>query len=324
MAEAPPGGDPGNQPGSQPGAGPEDVSGESPGDTGPVPLVGPPELAALDGLTQKWSPEEVAEIARWAQGHLIACPDLVWVGEAGTPQSWTSPADLAVVVSQTCDVVAEGPGARIPFVQVSPVIEASDVDEQLFKAIVDGEVVDRFALTPEGLAGRYMADLRISVPVDKRYLLGKTPVEGFPDELDLIRFSEHLATRLERPALHYFLTDVVVREVEKAVKKGLRSTESGWCSKVSEVCFLIQGSRLAPVDVRLLVLCDDPLTEEERQQWVDLNKQFVGSAKNDRGFRMSRPTVKTLEECRADMYRKAVPVRIPSLGPQRNLAGPQP
>lgn len=293
------------------------------------PDVQKPDLQALAGVVPEWSEEQVKELDAWQQGHLIECPPMSWVTpeSEGTPgagariEEWRdSPAQYAVICSQTCDVAAVGPGSRHPFVQVSPVINADEVAEETWKAIVAGDVTDRYALNPPGLEGRWLVDLRISLPVEKSYLMGRTPQPAFTSEVELLAFGSHLAERAARPALHDWLVDRLAREINNQVKQGAKKTDSGWCAKVSEVCLLITGTRLQPARVRLLILSVDELTPAERDRWVKIVRDLKSEAKKE-GIALLQPMVRRLDDCTAAVYRTAVPLNIPAL-PERLLEKP--
>jgi hypothetical protein len=287
----------------------------------------PSDLQALAAVVHEWSAEQQASLERWKQSDLLPCPTLSWTsadgleGEVGPTHGWESPAQYAVILSQTCDCVASGPGERHPFVQVSPAIDVTGINDQKWQSLVKGEMSDRFALAPVGLEGRWVADLRVSVPLRKEFLLDHNPVAGFGDERGALRFAEHLADKARRPALHSFLSDVMTPEIEKEVSRALKSQDSGWCDKVSEICFLIRGSRLAPTGVQLLILTDDPVTPNERKRWVALSDAFKTRGKA-KGIEVRRPKVATVVECSAAVYRPSVPLRIRALGPERTLAQP--
>ncbi len=289
---------------------------------------GPLDLVALAPFVHGWLPDQLAALERWKQGDLVACPRLSWItdgsvdGESAPVHVWPCPAPYAVVLSQTCDLAGSGPGQRHPFVQLSPVIDTTGIPEDRWQALRNGEMTDRYAMSPAGVPGKWVADLRISVPARKELLLSHDPIPGFTDERGYLLFAEHLADRARRPALHPFLSDIMAPEIARAISVGRRSTDSGWCDKTSEVGFLISGGRLHPTGVKLLVLSEDLLLPPERKRWVELSETFKKRGRKE-GIEVQLPRVLTLIDCPAVIYRSAVPVRIPSLGNQRMLAQPQ-
>lgn len=111
------------------------------------------------------------------------------------------------------------------------------------------------------------------------------------------------------------------RDVGQAVSDGMKEDDSGWCDKVAEVAFLIRGSRLRPTAAQLLVLTESELSSAEHKKWVRLSETFQKRAKQI-PITLLKPKVQTIDDCRASTYRSSVPISIPSLRGQRDVAGP--
>jgi hypothetical protein len=273
------------------------------------------DLSLLASIIRTWTPGETAELDQWKQGDIIACTGFAWLPAANADPPILA-ATHAIITSQTCDIIGTGPGARHPFVQVSPLVDVTGIDAGKWGSLSSGAMLDRYGLEPAELPGQWIVDLRVSTPMPKEQLLGQKPIPGFRDERGALRFAEHLADRVRRPALHDFLTEVVTREIDAEVAKGKRARPSGWCDKVDEVCFLIRGDRLQPTSFRLLVLPNSTLLPEEHQRWVDLSKAFEKRAKRF-SIKVEKQSILRYGECTAAIYRDAVPVRIPELGSPR-------
>lgn len=233
-----------------------------------------------DVVPQRWGAEDASRIDRWGQGDLLVPLRPTWIGLAGydqvtgvtigdgaavgTPTAVNLPGEAAcgVIVSQTCDVVTTGPGARHPFVQVSPVAVVSRSSLGNLDQLARWEIRDRVLLSParatiDGLADAvqdavFVADLRLSVPVSKSLLVGPEPAQGFTDEADLLTFAEHLGQKVVRPAIHDFVTDTARGLISGAIEQD--KNDSAWWSQVDEVRVRCRPTRLKPAQVEFFVV----------------------------------------------------------------------
>lgn len=298
----------------------------SAGVAGPKAKPNQPDLALLDAVTpQEWTREQRDLLERWRQGVLLpSCPPLLWAAPAGldvvtglqtapgqAAQQWPSEAKHAIMTSQTCDIMGAGPGARFACVQVSPVLEVVGVDDDRWRRLCAFEMEDRVGLSPPGLSGRWLADLRLSFPLSKAVLLGCAPMRAFAGEAGELTFGEHLARRAGRPALHDFITGTIAPELDRTI--AACKTGTAWWSRVCEVRVFIDGSRLAPTTVTLHVLVDSGRLEgDERDRWVTLSQSFAARAR-EHGIKVTAPWIQSLDECKAVEYRRSVPLNLPAL-----------
>lgn len=247
-----------------------------PADDAPA-AADPPQLDVVSGLGPTFDQAAVAALDPWRLGDLLPCPPLAWAALAGLPDSVTGRVAtagsrlaveqltvpdraLAMVCSQTCDVVGAGPGARFAFVQVSPVFDFTG-DDTDWDRLVRGEVWHAFGI--EGRTGtpRRVVDLRISVPVSKQVLISTERRFGFADPLDAQRLAGHLAGRAQRAALHDFLSGHVRAAVASAVDK--RKTQHKWLQGVREVRLSIEGDHLKPKAAGLFLVWHTRWTDEQ-------------------------------------------------------------
>ncbi|MBF4163980.1 hypothetical protein [Nocardioides acrostichi] len=171
-----------------------------------------------------------------------------------------------IITTQTCDIGGKPPGARQPFVQVSPVVKVADATKEHWRELTTGILADRVGLTGKTLRTKWAVDLRIGFPLSKAALLEVSPTRGFASAAEAVEFGEHLARRAGRPALHDFLIDVVRVEIDSAIRASLKK-DTGWWSKVDEVRLLIEGDVLEPRKVSILVLTKSVLQPEEHDRW---------------------------------------------------------
>ena len=284
-----------------------------------------PDLALLRDVLPAWTANQVAALDVWRQGDLLPCPPLVWSTTAASTDPVTGqttgsdgmvpwPGQLpnyALITTQTCDISAQPPGARQPFVQVSPVVQVAQATDDQWHELVSGQVVDRYGLTGKSLRSRWAVDLRVSFPVSKYVLLDETPIRGFATPEQAVEFGAHLALRAGRPALHDFFLDTVRADIEAAIK-GSGKSATGWWSKVEEVRLGIKGDELAPKSFRLVVLTSSTLSPPEHDRWIQIGQSFKKRAKA-LDIRVGTAIVTTIDEASARVYRDTVALDIPGL-----------
>jgi len=292
-------------------------------------------LTIDDLLPDPWPHEAVAALDSWRQGHLVRGDVGAWLATGGSVDPVTGVdfsghanglvgAVAAVgdtgyfaVISQTCDIGATGPGKRHPCVQICPVrdVGAAFAREKI-RQIRDGEIVDYVYLTnpPEG--GKIWAiDLRISVPLSKGTLIAGSPIEGFACEDDELDLAARVAAKFERPALHDYLSKDLVDSLDAFISKARRMSED-WCEDVEQLRLEVEGNRLTPKRVRLVVVTDvdfsgvlntkkNPL----RDHWKSHKKPLKAV-----GIEQALIAFRHIDKLGAKDYRNSVPLSIPSLG----------
>jgi hypothetical protein len=235
--------------------------------------------------------------------------DLV-VAEADWASDKNGEVVAGLAISQTCDVVATGPGARHATVQVAPVVRVDTLNPERRLSLERWDVADRALLEPPNWEGTYVADLRLSVPVSKGVLARHRPVPAFPDEKRMLLLAEHVATKVRRPALHDFLSETVRDEIRQSIKSS--KVDSLWWAPVEEVLVTATPDRLKPTHAQLLVVSQGPLDPAAKQRWHDLNERLANRGKKA-GIVMRSPLHNTAVELTADVYRAAVKLHIPEL-----------
>ena len=251
-------------------------------------------------LRDPW-PEGVAEACgHFKQGDLIERPPLfygvssgsrIWgaddEGEADDPEDEGSRVDelhpdesppFGIITTQTCDVSEQGRPTQ-PWLQVSPVYrlegEAEDQAHLLSKAyIVELSGLD----LPKG---RWVADLRIEVPLEKTVLMGRAPIAGFGSEDEANDFARVLGVRRARAALANELVETVIRLIRKKKANNKARAARVWDELYKLGLQIEEGSRLKPSAVRLHVVCaGDPsaLVRGWFAEWEDRARHEAAGA----------------------------------------------
>ncbi|MGW0117717.1 hypothetical protein [Streptomyces sp. NPDC003327] len=292
------------------------------------------EFATLDSLLPEvWPDESKKSLDAWQQGQMLPGSTLSWAAPFGldtvtgidsdaeegqeTSQGWchVSVSDLrcrwAIVTSQTCDIVASGPGARHPFVQVSPVYHLPEVSPNRRLAIEGHEVSHLVALTAPPSSGFWVADLRASLPVSKHLLASSSPVTAFSNEKDLLDFSEHVAARIRRPSLHDVVSDTMVKSIGQYIKVTNKGNPEWW-ENVEQLRVMITGPRLDPSSIQLVVLQQNQLDAAQKKLWRDWASSFRKILAKD-NITMTPVFFTSLDEMTARLYRESIPLRVVEL-----------
>jgi hypothetical protein len=288
-------------------------------------------------LPDPWPEEVAAALDMWRQGHLIRGDLGAWLATAGCVDPVTgddfsdrgggllaAAAEIGdtgyfAVVSQTCDIAAAGPGRRHPFVQVCPVrdLEAASFSPQKLQQARDGELVEYVYLTKPPVPGKEWAiDLRMSVPLSKGSLVGSSPIEGFGSEEDELGLAARIGAKFERPALHDYLSKDLTDALNVLVMKA-RKVSADWCEDVEQFRLEIEGPRLAPKRVRLVVITDvsfsSPLQLPRKNALRELWKAQKRPMKRV-GIEQAPIAFRHIEDLKAKDYRNGIPLNIPALG----------
>ncbi|OII06953.1 hypothetical protein [Curtobacterium sp. MCBA15_008] len=282
----------------------------------------------FDGYVAKFDVEHLAGLDAWRQGLLVP----TWVGAyvdltdaesddsqaSEDPHPFEAVQDLddaqvpfVAVTSQTCDVVGAGPGARHPFVQVSPVRDLSTWDPAKLQLVRSGEINDWILLTEPPVDGAIWAiDLRASWPFSKTALATTAPVVGFASADDEREIGARLARKYERPAFPDAITTTAARRLDAAVERGMKAM---WATDVVQLRLdVMKGTVLEPEEVRLLVVSEGLLDPASRRQfrdaWSDCKRPI-----QDAGIKWTRAGFRDIERMSAREYRDTFLLRIPKL-----------
>ncbi len=280
----------------------------------------------LDDLIPEWNSDLAAELDKWKQGDLLEGAPRFWASPAGEDpvlsteydHDWTVTGDAGdagwvVVTTQTCDIGVGGSGRKQPFFDVSPIFRLSDdLDAGNVRTIMNWGVTYLAPLSPPRLTGNWVADLRLTMPVSKGLLAGREPVEGFSSERARLDFGEFLGIRRRRPSVH----DVLTGDFLKSLTDYMKATEKNrpeWWQNVDQLRLWIDGDRLNPAGVGLIVIQMLELSEEQREVWRRW-KRSGDRILREYGITFAPILFSSLDELNARVYRDSIPLRIPDLG----------
>lgn len=288
-----------------------------------------------DLLPDSWPDDAVAALDAWRQGHLVRCDLAVWLAAGGSVDQVTgddfsghavalvgavdSVADsgYCAVTSQTCDIAATGPGKRHPTVQICPVRDVGTAfNPEKIRQIRNGEIVEYVYLTnPPEISKEWAVDLRMSAPLSKGVLIAQKPVEGFASEEDELDFAERIAAKFERPALHDYLSKDFADALDTFISKARRTSED-WCEDVEQFRLEVEGNRLAPKRVRLIVVTDVDFNGIFNTKKPPLRDYWKSHKKplKDAGIEQAPIAFRHVDKLAVKDYRTYIPLNVPSLG----------
>jgi hypothetical protein len=276
------------------------------------------------GLPEAWPPEVLQALALVKQGHLVERPPIFYAAspshgiwdltrETGDPELGEDLLELAeearpeygLITTQTCDLIEEGVPDH-PWFQVVPVYRLTDVSEEERRLLESHRRSHLVLLAPPTLEeGTWVADLRVEVPLEKSWLVGRRPIESFPDEQAYQVLAERLAANRERPALATPVVNTVIRPLANWVRReaGLREA-----AKVDQLRLAISPSRLHVERASLLVLTnDEPLPVLERVPW-DRWWSRTRERASESGIDLLANQYESYSTISARDYRNAVPL----------------
>ena len=182
-----------------------------------------------------------------------------------------------LITTQTCDLYEEGTRPRQPWFAVAPVYDiTSKLTGGQREQIRRGEVGHLILLTADWLGeGTWVADLRIEVPVEKGWLVGRERRKGFASLPESKTLAARLATRRGRPALSAALTAQIVLPLRMWLKdRGRKHRDE------------VESLRLLPADDPavsvvagvIVVVAGDGLSDEAKIAWAVFENSLIAAA----------------------------------------------
>jgi hypothetical protein len=234
-----------------------------------------------------WPSDVLATLGQFKQGDLFDNPVFFYWGAIADGLPWEAPASegeegnvptpvsrefevldfepsnevYGIITTQTCDLCEEGIPAQ-PCFQASPVHRLSD---EFADRTVPAYLV---RLDPPDLPpGVWVADLRIEVPIEKTFLVGRHPLAAFPDEDGYLKFAATLGRRRDRAALGAGIIDAVAKTLRQQARNNRRFRKV-LNEEIQSVRLNIdRGTRLQPVEARVHVVARGPISEQTKERF---------------------------------------------------------
>lgn len=228
-------------------------------------------------IAEPWPERAAAASLKFRQGDVVECPPLFFAHGPDFPiSSWdgdtlkgcivcsTAEVRLGIITSQSCDVAEQGKPKK-PWIQVAPVGLVEDDGSGRNEQIKRCQIGHLYPLNQAELGpGLWVVDLRIELPLEKSWLVGRQPRSGFSSEEEARDFSIHLGKLRSRPALGNEVSKLIVATLHKAVQAhGGLSKRSAFFSSVQGLWLaLIGGSYEQPSGATLYVVTEDTAPPE--------------------------------------------------------------
>ena len=279
-------------------------------------------MAIDDGLAATWDQRVRDACAPYRQGHLIERPPFFYVASAafgiysltreyGNPdledelfESAERP-PYGLITTETCDLAEEdAKQPRHPWISVAPVYNMeSRVDESQRENLQAHRIQYMRLLDPPGIGdGLWVADLRIELPLEKSWLVGRTPIESLRSHEDYEDLARQLAARRERPVLSGDVNHTLIRPLRRWVERMKPNRRDVALHGIAEVRILFAGSPLNPDAASLLVLSKtEEISPDVQTIWKEKWESWK-AAMDEIGVPLLDCQFETLDTCSARRY----------------------
>lgn len=297
---------------------------------------GVPAPTITDGMPANrsdWHPEVLSAMRRFVAGDVVQSPPLfyfadpryaVWGGTRPYVSGSVGPeiidaAPIAppfgLITTQTCDLSEDGfdPPTKAWF-QVAPVYDMASLDGGTRKLLRDGKGpihLLHVPALPRENNQLWIADLRLEVPIEKSWLVGRRPIPGFHDEVSQREVSSRVAALRARPAW----ADVIVTNVQRVVIEWVRLLKiaepelfAELVQKVGEIGARTD-SMLSPSTFQLAAFCNEELSESLSQWWSRLN-HAIRETLLSADVSCQQELLLNYESCSIALYRQFAPVPL--------------
>lgn len=295
--------------------------------------------AGLPGSAEGWPDGVLDALRAFRQGDVVANPPFAYHTDPGAP-IWEESRRLAeelrrtgeplepevvhfpetmappygLIVTQTCDLVEEESLVPAwPWAQVVPVYDMdADLNSGEKRMLQRGRGWRRLLHVSLLVPGFYVADFRISFPIEKGWLASQTPIDGFGTEEMRERVGERVAHFAGRPAFAGTFVATVQRPLSDALRDLRREDPElyGEIDRLVPELGVRLDSRLTPTTAQVVVICEEPLQDRERQWWTSWwDGRRAGAA--DAGITLQAIDFRVLDESfSAAEYRSLTPLPL--------------
>ena len=211
-------------------------------------------------------------------------------------------APYGLITTQTCDINETTP--KHPWIHVAPVYRLEEGN--LAAMVVQQRVSYLVPLAPPTLDGLWVVDLRLEVPVEKSWLVGRQPIESYAAEAGYEVLAQRLGAKRDRPALANTLVLGVYEPLKTWLgKRAGREASAG----VKEIRLRVGGTRLVPYAANLVFIKDIGWTNDETSAWDgwwdDTHPVAAGH-----GIDLLSNEYQTFESMSARQYLDSIPINL--------------
>lgn len=243
-----------------------------------------------DALPAAWPPEVIAAARKFKQGDLVERPPFfyhrvdalrVWKarvededGEGLVELEDDQRPPLGLITTQTCDLFEDTDNPRQPWFSVAPAYDYTPYLKQgQEKQIKRGKFRHLVHLSSPRLpAGLWVADLRLEVPIEKGWLVGREPLDGFDSVEDRLALAERLAFRRRRHAL----SGPLIKQLTTPLKKWLKDDGRAAEEETDSLRLRVYGDPASSTVAQLIVVVRDAgLSSEAKSLWEAKEAELI-------------------------------------------------
>lgn len=232
----------------------------------------PAQLQPDFGKTITWPDGYWEHFNRFRQGHILEDVPLLYLGSVNQPL-WAAeietlrhgfstglhavmekgvPLRHAMVTTQGCDIVKHSHA----WISVAPVYDATaHFDRGALGHIKAGRILHLLPLTPPWGESeqKWVADLRIEIPIEKTVLLDRTPLEAYAQDSDYQRVPIRLAFLRQRAAVADLCLQRIAQPLFDWVRQRDQATQELMLASVDHIR-IWQDNHESPSQARLYVI----------------------------------------------------------------------
>lgn len=237
-----------------------------------------------------WPAAVQEAVGQYEQGDLVEKPGFFYVGaarygvwrftrEVGDPDLADELFELdpeeaapwGMITTETCDLVEEEGTPRQPWVSIAPVYKLEGLDPNKISLLDSGRVAYMRRLTaPLFAKDVWVVDARIEFPVEKSWLVGRSPVQAFISAQEKAGIASFLSRRRRRPVLADDLHKGLITPLRRWIERAKQARREVILNNVLEVRVAVSGSPLTPDGASLILIADKEMIPESTQEmWED-------------------------------------------------------
>ena len=229
---------------------------------------------------------------------------------------------FGILTSQTCDIREFGYATPTkPFVSVAPVFDGTDVlPADWLSLLRKGRQIQAFLHVPlldNYRTGVWVADLRVEFPVEKSWLVGRTPIAGFADDAAAATLGRAISEIRNRPAW----ADEVIEAVQSVLDTDLRRVRQEdkqlYVQLVSEIAEVgaRTDSMVKPRFVQLAAFYEGGISQSSLDWWNSICDAMAEELRS-RGIEAHAPTTHDLSACPVTTYKEFRPILLGKHSPR--------
>lgn len=289
----------------------------------------------LPELRSDWPPEVLAAARRFTCGDVVESPPYFYFADPKYPvmsrtkdyaDGYQGPevidaselaAPYGVITTQTCDVgEVDFDPPSFPFISVSPVFDGTDlISGGTRKLLRKGKRIRSFLHIPllsDSQAGFWVADFRLEMPVEKSWLVGRDPIQGFASEEGARKIPSVLHDLKSRPAWAAVVNECLEATLRRLLDDLRRDDRSGYELVLEEIDLVgvRADSMLEPTLVTLAAFSDDKKISESTRAWWTQASSTIADLLEDRGVAASPAQTYDLSTCPVSTFRQYSPVSL--------------